>query len=123
MSRTVKYIGGIVLIGMLAVYALLDPARSALFPKCPFYVFTSLKCPGCGSQRALHALLHGDVSGAFSYNALLVVSVPLVLLLLYAELLRKKNPRLYFTLHKPGFILSLAGLIVLWWIFRNIFSW
>lgn len=124
MSRTIKYIGGIVLLmGGLAVYTIMDPSASALFPKCPFYVFTSLKCPGCGSQRALHALLHGDIAGAFSYNALLVLAIPLVLVLTYAELTRKKNPRLYFSLHRPVYILTLAALIVGWWIFRNVFSW
>ena len=36
------------------VYVALDPATCAVFPRCPFYVLTGLKCPGCGSQLALH---------------------------------------------------------------------
>lgn len=123
MSRMWRYIGGILLLGVLVVYALLDPARSMLFPKCPFYVLTSLKCPGCGSQRAIHALLNGDVAAAFFYNAFLVLSIPLVLVLGYAELTRKKHPRFYFTLHRPVFIWSLALWVVLWWVLRNLFSW
>ena len=124
MKKTVAiWAGGIVLcLGGLMVYTVIDPSKSILFPKCPFYVLTSLKCPGCGSQRALHALLNGDISKAFSYNALLVLSIPLVLILGYAELIRKKNPRFYFTLHKPIYIMTLAVIVVLWWIFRNVFS-
>lgn len=123
MSRMWKYMGGTVLLVGLVTYAVLDPSESILFPKCPFYVLTSLKCPGCGSQRAIHALLNGDIPGAFHFNALLVSSVPLVAVLVYAELTREKYPRLYFTLHKPLYIWMLAALVVLWWIFRNVFSW
>src|SRR5690606_2629375 len=50
------------LAGVLAVvgfYGLVDPATGIL-PSCPFYTLTHWYCPGCGSQRALHALLHGD---------------------------------------------------------------
>ena len=57
-----------------AVYYALDPSASGLFPRCVFLSMTGYKCPGCGSQRAIHALLHGDVLGAFKYNALLLVA-------------------------------------------------
>ncbi|MGW4213933.1 DUF2752 domain-containing protein [Lentzea sp. NPDC004789] len=49
-----------------------------LLPKCPFKWLTGLNCPGCGGTRMVHALLHGDVVGAFHYNAvLLTLGVPL----------------------------------------------
>jgi len=49
-----------------------------LLPKCPFKLLTGLNCPGCGATRMVHALLHGDVVGAFHYNAvLLTLGVPL----------------------------------------------
>ncbi|MFC3896088.1 DUF2752 domain-containing protein [Lentzea rhizosphaerae] len=49
-----------------------------LLPKCPFKWVTGLDCPGCGATRMVHALLHGDVVGAFHYNAvLLTLGVPL----------------------------------------------
>ena len=41
------------------IYFALDPSRSDLFPRCVFLSLTGYKCPGCGSQRAIHALLHG----------------------------------------------------------------
>lgn len=52
-----------------------DPATSRLFWPCPFHWLTGLHCPGCGAQRALHALLHGRVLEAVSANAFAVLVV------------------------------------------------
>ena len=61
----------IILIGaLLMIYYWFDPSEIELFPKCPFYMLTGLKCPGCGSQRAIHSLLHLDFIGAIRYNLL-----------------------------------------------------
>lgn len=62
-----------------AVFFLFDPAQYP-FPRCPFYVFTGLYCPGCGSQRATHALLHGQVLRAAGLNLLAVAALPLLAL-------------------------------------------
>ena len=74
------------------IYYALDPTASAVFPRCTFLSLTGYKCPGCGSQRAIHALLHGDVVSAFRYNALLLVAIPWIALCLYAEGQRTRNP-------------------------------
>jgi hypothetical protein len=55
-----------------------NPAEYAFYPFCVFHRFTGLLCPGCGSLRALHHLLHGHVSIAFRFNPLLVISLPVV---------------------------------------------
>ena len=58
-----------------------DPnAPGSLLPPCPFATLTGLFCPGCGATRALHALLHLDVAGAFAMNPLLVLCLPLLAL-------------------------------------------
>lgn len=54
----------------------LDPAASRLFPRCPFRLLTGLYCPGCGSLRAMHRLLHGNLGGALAMNSLMVLSLP-----------------------------------------------
>ncbi|MGW6449074.1 DUF2752 domain-containing protein [Lentzea sp. NPDC055074] len=56
-----------------------DPNQPGnLLPKCPFHWLTGLNCPGCGVTRMLHALLHGDVVGAFHFNAaLFLLGLPL----------------------------------------------
>ena len=56
------------------------PARFP-FPRCPFLLLTGLYCPGCGSQRAVHALLHGQVARAAGLNLLAaVLSLPILAL-------------------------------------------
>jgi hypothetical protein len=53
-----------------------DPATSGVFPPCPLHAVTGLYCPGCGSLRALHQMLHGNLYAAFRLNPLMVVSIP-----------------------------------------------
>jgi hypothetical protein len=56
-----------------------DPgAAGNPFPSCLFHDITGWYCPGCGTTRALHALVHFDLMRAFAMNALLVVSLPLL---------------------------------------------
>jgi hypothetical protein len=56
-----------------------DPnATGSLFPSCPFHALTGWYCPGCGITRALHALVHFDVTRALAMNALVVLGLPLL---------------------------------------------
>src|SRR5438067_2053494 len=59
-----------------AILYFLDPAHFDFYPKCAFYQSTGLLCPGCGSLRALHQLLHGHWAEALRFNALLVLFLP-----------------------------------------------
>ena len=126
MNPLVKKVG-IVLIIIAAffaiyIYAKFDP-ETTFFPKCPFFWATGLKCPGCGSQRALHQLLHLRFGSAFQYNACLVVFIPIILFLLIADALRYKYPKLYFASRNPVLSRSIPVVILLWWILRNVFGW
>lgn len=100
------------------VYYSFNPSLYAFFPPCPFRTLTGLPCPGCGSQRAIHCLLHLDVVGAFRQNALLVLSLPIVLLLLWAETVRTSKPQLYARIHRPVYIRWYAVAVMVWWIGR-----
>lgn len=80
-SRIVNWIGGLVLIPAAGLLYSYNPVTSGFFPPCPFYRLTNLYCPGCGSTRALHNLLHGDLRTAFDMNPLLVLSIPFIALL------------------------------------------
>lgn len=117
----VAVIAGLMLFGI--IYYALDPSSSAVFPRCTFLELTGYKCPGCGSQRAIHALLHGDVAAAFGYNALLLIAIPWVALCLFAESQRVRNPRLYARLNAPRLIWLFLVMVLLWWLLRNVFNW
>ncbi len=99
-------------IGAIAVLALLcffDPSTSAIFPPCPTNALTSLYCPGCGTLRAMHALLHGDVKEALSQNILAVIFIPIL-------------PAIYFFpkyFRKPIVPAAMLVIFILYAILRN----
>lgn len=99
-----------------------DPEDSVYSPKCLFYLLTGLKCPGCGSQRAIHALLHLQVGDAFRHNALLVLSIPFLALMCFSWMMRRRFPVLYERLNGRGTIWTVFAVIIAWWIVRNIFQ-
>lgn len=105
------------------IYYALDPSTSDAFPRCSFLSLTGYKCPGCGSQRAVHALLNGDVAGAFRFNALLMIAVPWMGLCLFAESRRTRNPRLYARLNPELLMWLFLALTLSWWLLRNILDW
>lgn len=105
------------------IYYAIDPSASTVFPRCAFLSLTGYKCPGCGTQRAIHALMHGNVVEAFKFNALLLVSIPWIALCLYGETQRTRNPRLYARINAPLLMWIFLVLTVLWWLLRNIFNW
>jgi hypothetical protein len=64
----------------VALY-LRDPHASGSWGYCPISLL-GFYCPGCGSLRAVNDLAHGDLAGAVSSNALLIVAMPFAVFLL-----------------------------------------
>jgi Protein of unknown function (DUF2752) len=60
----------------LAVLRLFSPAQYSFYPQCPIFEYLHLECPGCGTTRALAALLHGRLAEAFHFNALVILLLP-----------------------------------------------
>ena len=116
-------VAGLVMLVLGFIYYALDPSTSDAFPRCSFLSLTGYKCPGCGGQRAVHALLNGDVAGAFRFNALLMIAVPWMGLCLFAESRRTRNPRLYARLNPELLMWLFLALTLSWWLLRNIFDW
>src|SRR5215203_1526993 len=56
-----------------------EPGRTGFFPTCPFRTLTGLTCPGCGTTRALHQILHGHFEAAFMLNPLLLLGLPFII--------------------------------------------
>jgi hypothetical protein len=68
----------LVLTGAAAVSAIFFwPQLAVVVPICPIHEWFGVLCPGCGGTRAVLALLHGDISKALHFNALLVMLLPL----------------------------------------------
>lgn len=82
------------LIGLIYIYYQYNPAHYTWFPKCPFRALTGLQCPGCGSQRAIHALLHGHVGEAFRQNALVPMAIPYVMIGFYLRGVSKPSEKM-----------------------------
>jgi len=126
-TKNIVFMGSVLVLltGLIIVYKVFDPAASGYFPKCPFLVLTGLKCPGCGSQRAIHHLLNFDLPGAARQNALLVASIPyLVLGTVFNTIspLRGRALRWRNALYGKKAIYIVLFIIIAFWVFRNLLA-
>jgi uncharacterized protein DUF2752 len=98
----------------------LEPGKSRLLPVCPFRALTGFTCPGCGSTRGMHQLLHGNLGAAFEFNPLLLLALPFLLyaLLSYSHRVMKGQPAQRNAL-APKYIYTIFGVVLFFWIFRN----
>ena len=98
-----------------------DPAQFDFFPPCFFHVSTGLYCPGCGTCRALHQLLHGSLPAAFSLNPLTMVLLPAVIVSLLVRFRQRAAGRpIHRSVVSPAWIWALMVVVVLFWILRNV---
>lgn len=65
------------LVVMAVLLLELPPSSYSFYPPCPIRSLLHIQCPGCGTTRAMAALLHGDLAEALRLNALSVCAVPL----------------------------------------------
>jgi hypothetical protein len=113
---------GILLVAALFLFYRFDPETQPLFPRCPFFLITGYQCPGCGSQRALHSLLHADIGTAFKQNAFMVLAIPYVFLGIYLQYLggKLRHPRLENIFYGRWSAIILLVVIFAYWILRNL---
>lgn len=123
-SRAVKItLVVVLLLVVVAIYISVNPATSKYFPKCLLYSLTGYKCPGCGSQRAIHSILNGNFIEAIKYNAFLMVAIPLIVFYLLHEYTNIIPERVGNVMANPITIILIGVVIVAWWILRNVFDW
>ena len=104
-----------------AIYLFIfEPGKTGFFLKCPFRALTGFTCPGCGSTRGLHHLLHGDPVAAFQLNPLFLVALPFLLyaLVRYSNAVIRRRP-LQTNQLQPKYIWVLFVAVLSFWIFRN----
>lgn len=110
----------LVLVGAVLFYVFVP---SEYWPRCWWLLLTGTKCPGCGTQRAIAALLSGDIYGAASYNPILVVGIPYFLLSIWCDC--GKNTHLKYRTRNLFFSAKALKItvvvIIAYWIGRNLF--
>lgn len=80
---------------------------------CPIHSLTGIFCPGCGSTRAVRALLGGDLQLAFHNNALFLISPVLVLVGVLISKYSKNRIWLYL------FLSLLLAVVIAFTVLRN----
>lgn len=113
---------GLGLLTLGLVYFFFNPMQYTFFPECPFYELTGLYCPGCGSQRAFHALLHGHLLQAAGFNLLAILFLPLIV---YPAIVwtgnaffhKKWKQKILYATWLPKAVLIA---VVLFWLMRNL---
>ncbi|MDY9918359.1 Protein of unknown function [Porphyromonadaceae bacterium NLAE-zl-C104] len=126
MHKSVKIgIGAIaILLVAIALYIFytFDPETQPLFPQCPFLLVTGHECPGCGSQRAIHSLLHLNIGAALRYNAFMLLALPYIFVGIYLEYFggKKRHPRIEKFFFGRWSAIIVLVVIIAYWILRNI---
>lgn len=104
----------------VGVVAVLDPNQAGSYPTCPFLAVTGLQCPGCGTLRAVHALLHGDLVTAVDLNVLAVLAIPLFAWAWVAWLRSSWRGRRGAPVLPAAASYGIAALFTAFWVLRNL---
>ena len=120
-NRTAWFaLGLLAAIGVGAVY-FVDPRVAGNYPPCPFLYLTDCYCPGCGSLRAVHRLLHGDLPGAFGYNPLTIAVLPFLAVGAVECVARRwGRPLLPWSRMPPLVAWGVLVAIIAFWALRNV---
>ncbi|MDE0825768.1 MAG: DUF2752 domain-containing protein [Akkermansiaceae bacterium] len=98
----------------------------SIYPRCTLRELTGLDCAGCGVTRASHELLHLRIGKAVSYNPLVVLAAPFLIVWIGVELAawlfaeRYRGPRMRMG-KRSG--IAMVTIILLYSVLRNIPVW
>jgi hypothetical protein len=122
-ARERLFATGIIVLTLAALIylRLFNPATTGLFPPCPFRFLTGLNCPGCGTLRGLHQLLHGHPIAALDLNPLLILGLPFMLyIFLSYALVALRGRGLPKAFIPSPLIWAMFWVIISFWILRNV---
>ncbi len=113
----VLFLSGIVLYS-------LNPTHYWFMPKCPIKVLTGLSCPGCGIQRAIHALLHGHLYESIQYNYYLIYSLPYASAFVFLWLMPERDSRKKFkkVIENKYVVTFFIASFSIWFVVRNVLN-
>lgn len=123
MKTAVTFVAPIALVAAVALFYFLFDARTITWlPHCPFHLLTGLYCPGCGSQRALSSLLHGEFLQATRFNVLLVVCLPLLFYSAIVLVINKTTGNTFIQkiFYSSLFVRVVLIVILVFWVLRNL---
>jgi len=106
---------------LAALFFFFDPSGNEYFPKCLFHSLTGYYCPGCGSQRAIHSLLHFDFAGVAGNNFLFLPGLAVAAYGIFLPLVNKrfgKNYKNWLYHRRAPWVIFIV--IFLFWILRNL---
>jgi len=111
----------LIIIAAGAFLFIFNPASSAFYAPCPFHTLTGFHCPGCGSLRALHQLLHGNLATAFGLNPLTVLVLPFLGYSYLSYVMSGIRGRPLPNVFVPAILIWIfMGILLLFWFLRNI---
>ena len=87
-------------------------------------MITGLSCPGCGIQRAIYALMHGEIKEAIHYNYYLLYSGSYAASFLLEWLLPQNSFRgkLKSIIENKHVVDFYIVTFLMWLVIRNIFN-
>ena len=98
-----------------------DPHQVGSWGWCPWLALTGTACPGCGGLRAVNDLTRGDVSAAFSSNALFVASLPFLAVLWTRSLVARWQDQPAWRSTTVGWAGGVTiALVLVFWVVRNL---
>lgn len=106
------------IISLVVVYTIYNPENTPLFPQCSIKKYTGLDCPGCGTQRSIHALLNLELIAAFSFNPLLYMG--LIYGAIYLLFFQKMSPSYRSILFGKTGALIWGAIIICFTVLRNL---
>lgn len=122
-DRRNYFLPAVILSGIVVVlvYFYFSPDNNPLFPKCPVYKYLHVKCPGCGSQRAIHHLLHFKIKESLIDNPLVLTFLPYILVGWFLDIpkYREKHASFRKKLYGVNAIYLILTIIILFTILRN----
>ncbi|MDF7801232.1 DUF2752 domain-containing protein [Pontiellaceae bacterium B1224] len=96
----------------------MHPEENKVIPQCLVLKHTGFYCSGCGSLRAIHFLLQGEFSNAWTMNPLTVLLLPGLFILAGAELIFNRHD--ISTRIRPAYLWALIVIFILFGILRNL---
>jgi hypothetical protein len=91
------------------------PTQYSFYPQCPIHHYLGILCPGCGSTRALAALLHGRIAEAMHFNPLTTLLLPIALAWIAYSKRRPRPLRL-----PPASLYAILAITAIFTIARNL---